>query len=277
MISGIKCKDLQKEYFDVIDDTPTFIRREECEHYEIKMKRISKDEIFQKFVINIVCKGCQNEVHQELYNNEKIKNFNYQCRKCKSCTIIFRYEYIQTNNDEEIDYSMSAFKDLQEISYAKEEKCIKKCIPVEVKDKGDDEPPLPAGCTNANENNKKPIKENEGLSTYVDQKLSGGQGKVKEYTTPIKPKIYNTPIGHPTDSKINTIIKVKIIYNDKEKFFEFNSSETIKNQYNKIQEGFGFIDMKPLILNSKDIDLNKTFKFYKISDGSEIEIDNETF
>ena len=50
MISGIKCEDLQKEYFDVIDDTPTFIRREECKHYEIKMKRISKDEFFKNLL-----------------------------------------------------------------------------------------------------------------------------------------------------------------------------------------------------------------------------------
>ena len=181
---------------------------------------------------------------------------------------------------------MSAFKDSLEISYANEEKCFQKCIPVEDIGEGDNVPPPPTTYINTNENNKKPIKENEDLSTYVEQKLSGGQGKVKEYTTPNKeyitppikkPKIYNTPIYPPTGSKINTIIKVKIIYNDIPKFFEFNSSETIISQYNKIQEGFGFIDMKPLILNSKDIDLNKTFKFYKISDGSEIEIDNETF
>ena len=50
MISGIKCEDLQKEYFDVIDDTPSFIRREECKHYEIKMKRISKDEFFKNLL-----------------------------------------------------------------------------------------------------------------------------------------------------------------------------------------------------------------------------------
>ena len=260
MISGIKCKDLQKEYFDVIDDTPTFIRREECEHYEIKMKRISKDEIFQKFVINIVCKGCQNEVHHELHNNDKIKKFDYQCRKCKFCTIIFRYEYIQTNDNEDIGYIMSAFKDLQEINYPNEEKCK----PVEDKDTGDVEAPLPE----VPKIYTKPNKVNEGLSTL------GGKGE--GYHTPYQKKEkkdYKTPIGPQKGSKINNIIKIKIMYNDTGEFFEFNSSETIVSQYNKIQEGFGFIDMKPLYFNSQKIDLNNNFKFYRISDGNTIEVE----
>ena len=91
MISFIKCKDFpKKEYFDEIDESSVFVRREQCKHFEIAMKRKSDDGKFQKFVITFVCKGCQNE--EKLEFKESGKTYEYTCLRCNYGPMTFGYQ-----------------------------------------------------------------------------------------------------------------------------------------------------------------------------------------
>jgi hypothetical protein len=98
MISGLKCSDIQREYYDIIDEIPIFNRKEECTHYEIKIKRRSEKSIFQKFDIKLVCKHCKDQINKSL--NSKKNKFEYECLKCKYPPISFCYEYLQSNEPE---------------------------------------------------------------------------------------------------------------------------------------------------------------------------------
>jgi hypothetical protein len=293
MISGLKCDDLIKPFYDVIDETPTFIRREACGHYEIKIKMISKDAKFQKFIIKFTCKKCKFSSEKTLEGDKR--KLEYQCRKCTSCKIIFLYEYIKTNDRKEIDSKMSDIKKELENQNPKEEEYNDFEYNI---DNIDSEPP-PARGFNYNSQPTSNNKENQNSVVNKDQQIEKENIKTMEkvyqtskvYHTPNetnngksklensnninkkKEKIYYTP-ENKENSKINPkMIKIKIIKDEQVAWFEFNPSETIISQYKKIQETFNFTEFKPLIFNSVNTDFNKTFKENQIFNGDVLVIE----
>ena len=86
-----------KKYFDNIEECPVFVRREECKHFKIAMKRISDDGKFQKFVITFVYKGCRNEEKLVLKENKKI--YEYKCFKCNYSPMTFGYQNTMDDNE----------------------------------------------------------------------------------------------------------------------------------------------------------------------------------
>ena len=97
MISFLKGDDFKKEYFDELDECSTFIRKEECNHYKVTMKRYSKNGDFKKYLISVICKGCNNEKKFEF--NKSRDRLDYKCMECNICSLTF--EYINTMDDNE--------------------------------------------------------------------------------------------------------------------------------------------------------------------------------
>ena len=291
MISGLKCDDLIKPFYDVIDETPTFIRREACDHYEIKIKMISKNAKFQKFIIKFTCKKCKFSSEKTLEGDKR--KLEYQCRKCTSCKIIFLYEYIKTNDRKEIDSKMSELKKKLENQNPKEEEYND--FEYNIDNIDINEPPPPTGFnynsqqTGNNKENQNSVV-NKGYKQIEKENIKTIE---KEYQTPKVPnetnngksKLENSNNNNNKEkedqndsngnSKINpNMIKIRIIKDDDQKaWFEFNPLETIISQYKKIQEKFNFTEFKPLIFNSVNTDFNKTFKENQIVNGDDLLIE----
>lgn len=295
MISGLKCSDIQREYYDIIDEIPIFNRKEECTHYEIKIKRRSEKSIFQQFDIKLVCKQCKDQINKSL--NSKKNKFEYECLKCKYPPISFCYEYLQSNEPETFK-KKNCLEDKSDI--------FETNIKTNIETKDETHIAAPLGIegyiqhNNINEEIQKSSIVNEDYKKEKEEKIMGAR-KEKRFFTPNdlsdnsqtknksnqkKQMIYYTP---PNDSKSinksnikldasNTInapnmIKITIMYNNQEELFEFNSLETIRSQYYKIKERFNFDEFKPLISNSKNKDLDKSFFENQISNGFILEID----
>ena len=253
MISGIKCEDLEKQYFDEIDESSSFIRKEECKHYEISMKRISPDFKFEKFIIKLICKNCNNEQKQSLTKNRG--EINYQCLFCNYCQITFNYENTLGTNDE---------------SNKNNEKEI-----INIINKGENK-------------KKKEVLVNEDLKlSLIENKLKAGEEKDKKAT----PKIYETPNNSNNSNIINEEEKknqekiystpppayepIKIIfkYNDSKENIELNLYDTLAKQTQIIQDKFNIKKKLYFYNNSELIDEEKTLEKLELHNNYEIDID----
>ena len=245
MISKLECNDFpKKEYVDIIDDCPVFIRKESCNHYEIKMRRESEDCIFKQYIIKFVCKGCNFE--EKLISNEKEHKFQYNCLKCKYPVMTFYYI-----NTAEIDSS------------EKEKEINKDIIQSDI-----------------NIGYEIYIKDKLRGQQYEEYQKKEKAYKTPEEVPETKvKKVYSTPdsLAQKINSKNSNIskIKVKISYKNTSKEIEFNSEESIESQYDKLKKEFNFNGEKKLIFNSIEIDLKKTFRSNEILDGYNLELDDE--
>ena len=242
MISKLECNDFpKKEYVDIIDDCPVFIRKESCNHYEIKMRRESEDCIFKQYIIKFVCKGCNFE--EKLISNEKEHKFQYNCLKCKYPVMTFNYI-----NTAEIDSS------------EKEDEIKKNIINSEI-----------------NQGYESLLADK--LRGQYKKKEIVYNTPSQEVTNTNKKKVYSTPdsLAQKINSKNSNIskIKVKISYKNTSKEIEFNSEESIESQYDILKKEFNLNGVKKLIFNSDEIDLKKTFRNNKILDGCDLELDDE--
>ena len=257
MISRIKCEDLEKQYFDEIDESSSFIRKEECKHYEISMKRISPDFKFEKFIIKLICKNCNNEQKQSLTKNRG--EINYQCLVCNFCQITFNYENTLGANDE---------------SNKNNEKEI-----INIINKGENK-------------KKKEVLVNEDLKlSLIGNKLKAGEEKDKKAT----PKIYETPNNSNNSNFINEEDKknqkkiyttpppppaykpIKIIFkfNNSNEEIELNLYDTLANQIQIIQDKFNIKNKLYFYNNSELIDEKKTLEKLGLQNNFEIDIDTE--
>ena len=256
MISGIKCEDLEKQYFDEIDESSSFIRKEECKHYEISMKRISPDFKFEKFIIKLICKNCNNEQKQSLTKNRG--EINYQCLVCNYCQITFNYENTLGTNDE---------------SNKNNEKEI-----INIINKGENK-------------KKKEVLVNEDLKlSLIENKLKAGEEKDKKAS----PKIYDTPNNSNNSNNTNEEekknqkkiyftppppppaykpIKINFKYNDSKEKIELNLYDTLANQTQIIQDKFNIKKELYFYNNSELIDEKKTLKELGLCDKFIIEVD----
>ena len=87
----LPCINFDKPYIDKYDDSSIFVRNEECDHYEISMKRKSNNEKFVKFIFKIYCKGCHNEKKFDDLT-EKENNICFNCKNCGFHDIFFSYK-----------------------------------------------------------------------------------------------------------------------------------------------------------------------------------------
>lgn len=255
MISTLECQDFpKKEYFDEIDDCPVFIRKESCNHYEIKMKRESENYIFKQYIIKFVCKECNSE--NQIKSNAKEYKFQYECRKCKYPAMSFHYINTAECNSSENDVETSKIK------------------------------------PNNNEDYEFDI--NKGYENYIADKVRGKNEQKKEekaFYTPVQnvkkennndtktniKKGYSTPLPQNINSK-NTNkknFKLNVTYKDSKKVIEFNPEESIESQYNILKKTFNLVGIKKIYFNSNEIDLKKTFTNCKIRNDNDIEIEDE--
>ena len=89
MISNLSCVDFIREYFDEIDDSDSFYRKESCQHFIVKMTRISSNYEFKKYKIIFICKKCEKE--ELIYLNAREDGYVYTCPNCKNGPITFKY------------------------------------------------------------------------------------------------------------------------------------------------------------------------------------------
>lgn len=253
MISRIKCEDLEKQYFDEIDESSSFIRKEECKHYEISMKRISPDFKFEKFIIKLICKNCNNEQKQSLTKNRG--EINYQCLFCNYCQITFNYENTLGTNDE---------------SNKNNEKEI-----INIINKGENK-------------KKKEVLVNEDLKlSLIGNKLKAGEEKATPmiYSTPNnsnnsnntneeekknQKKIYFTPPPPPPAYKP---IKIIFKFNDSNEEIELNLYDTLAKQTQIIQDKFNIKKKLYFFNNSELIDEKKTLNELGLHKNFVIDID----
>ena len=108
MISSLKCIDFKKEYFDEIDESETnriFTRNEECEHFEVSMRRILSENLkFEKYLVNIECKICQKQFNTTLTKNAD--SISYFCKNCNNPPqnlLYFNYQNLMATDEESIN------------------------------------------------------------------------------------------------------------------------------------------------------------------------------
>ena len=221
------------------------------------MKRISPDFKFEKFIIKLICKNCNNEQKQSLTKNRG--EINYQCLVCNYCQITFNYENTLGTNDE---------------SNKNNEKKI-----INIINKGENK-------------KKKEVLVNEDLKlSLIENKLKAGEEKDKKAT----PKIYETPNNSNNSNFINEEDKknqkkiyttpppppaykpIKIIFkfNNSNEEIELNLYDTLANQIQIIQDKFNIKNKLYFYNNSELIDEKKTLKKLGLQNNFEIDIDIE--
>ena len=97
MISNLKCIDLNEQYFDEIDESEknsAFTRNEECNHFEVSMRRITENSMFKKYFLNIECKNCNTLLKKVLTKNKD--SISYYCKKCNMPQICINFSYENT-------------------------------------------------------------------------------------------------------------------------------------------------------------------------------------
>lgn len=235
MISFLKCDDFpEKQYFDASDESTFFLRREECKHYEITMKRQSEDRQFKKFIVTIICKGCKTEDREEFKENKYI--FQYKCIKCNYFPMTFGYENILENNKKDMQNKKDNIKEEENNNV------INPNIQELMNDK------VIGGNEEMHIEDKNPQKKPEDINNKSNDKA-----EPKRYKTPEDIEINNN------DSNIKNFITIPFSYNNRIIKIDLDSLEPIEDQYNIIQEKLNFQEIKPLLFNGIEIDMKKSF------------------
>ena len=286
MITYLKCDDFkEKQYLDELDESFIFVRKEECQHYAINMKRKLNGQKY-KFEITVDCKKCQRVTRQDFYKSKG--EFIFNCPNCGCCKMNFKY---YNSNTDEIE--------------GQEE--IHIILPEEKKKEKDSQVI------------------NIGLSQYKNDKLLAGEEGKKIYKTPdnnnqvfefpappvsnslinnnqyYKPvnnnnnnfnnnsnnanSMNNIPIGDNSNNNISNNnnnsnnnndkgkeVTISFFYNDKKYEMKFNNLDSIEKKYDIIQEKCNFQGIKYFYINGKDIDIKNPLKYYGIVSDSGIEI-----
>lgn len=265
MISNLSCVDFIREYFDEIDDSDSFYRKESCQHFIIKMTRLSSNYEFKKYKIAFICKKCEKE--ELIYLNAREDGYVYTCPNCKNGPITFKY--INTLSKETPKPEEKLNKNYEKYSSQN------------ILGRKNKEYRTPNTQENSNQENK--------------GNINNKNGKVKE-------RPYRTPEQQEESNKINISsninnenkirynensiiksnekkIKIKFIYNEGnsqkiEKDFYFLPSESIKDHYEEIKKEFNF-DINNFYYNQEEIEIDKSFKENNIIFDGMIEIEKK--
>lgn len=251
MITYLKCDDFkEKQYLDELDESYIFVRKEECQHYAINMKRKLNGQNI-KFEITVDCKKCQLVTRQDFYKSKG--EFIFNCPGCGCCKMNFRY---YNSNTDEIQ--------------GEEEIHIK--LPEE-KNKEKDSQAI-----------------NIGLSQFEEDLVKGGGNKEKIYRTPdnqnennnhffefapppaSKSLINYKPVNNNNNNDKGKEVSITFFYNEEKYEMKFSNLDSIEKKYDIIQEKCNFQDKKYFYLNGEYLDIKKLFKDYDVVDRIYIEI-----
>ena len=272
MISSLKCVDLTEQYFDEIDENEknsTFTRNEECNHFEISIKRISENFKFKKYFLTIECKICNTPLKKLLTKNKD--SLSYYCKKCNKPQICILFSYENTMVMDEESYVL---KDENKINI--EESCSNRSTecnsqirnnekifstppsqiqqPVEIKVYS-----TPENQTQIEESKK--VEKKVFYTPVTDSIISN------DNNPPVTKKIYNTPEQKEID--------IKFKFNNIKKNILLNELESLERQFKTIKEAFNIQIEENINIfdNSDPIDIKKNPKELKWDPGMEIEID----
>ena len=189
MISSLKCVDLTEQYFDEIDENEknsTFTRNEECNHFEISIKRISENFKFKKYFLTIECKICNTPLKMSLTKNKD--SISYYCKKCNKPQFCINFSYENTMCIDEESYDLKdENKNNIEDSYSNKS--------TEYNSQIQDKPKTKVFSTPPSQIQDEP--KIKVYSTPEDQTQikKSEKVKIKEYYTPVPvtKKIYKTP------------------------------------------------------------------------------------
>jgi hypothetical protein len=261
MISSLECSDLEKQYFDEIDENEknsVYTRNEECNHFEVSMKRISENFKFKKYFLTIECKICNTPLKKLLTKNKD--SLSYYCKKCNKPQICIHFSYENTMVMDEESYVL---KDENKIN-------------------------IEESCSNRSTECNSQIRNNEKIFSTPPSQIQD-EPKIKIYSTPedqtqikksekVKIKEYYTPV--PVTKKIYKTpeqkeIAIKFKYNSFKKEVLLNELESLERQFKNIKEAFNINKEENINIydNSDLIDIKKSPKELKWNPGMEIEID----
>jgi hypothetical protein len=259
---------LNEQYFDEIDENEKnsgFRRNEECNHFEVSMKRISENFKFKKYFLTVECKICHTPFKKFLTKNKY--SISYYCKKCNKPQICIHFSYENT-----LDIDEESYDPKNENKNNIEESCSNKST--EYNSQIEDKPKSKVFSTPSQIPDKpksKVFSTPKIYSTPEDQTQIGKSEEVKkkEYCTPapVTIKNYNTP--EQKEIAINfkyKTFKKKVLLNELESLER--QFKTIKEAFNiQIEENINIFD------NSDPIDIKKNPKELKWDPGMEIEID----
>ena len=251
MITSLKCVDLEKQYFDEIDENEknsAITRNEECNHFEVSMKIIYENFKFKKYFLIIECKNCKTPLKKYLTKNKG--NISYYCKKCNNPHICIYFCYENTMGmDEESDGSK---KDSQ--VPGKVEIKVFSTPPSQIQDK-----PETIVCSARK------------IYSTPENETKSRKGEKKTFYTPesnsIVSNVNNPPVTKktyktPEQKEIVIIFKYKDIKNKK---ISLNELESLESQSKTIKEAFNIKkeEIINIFENSDPIDIKKSPKELK--------------
>ena len=271
MISNLKCIDLNEQYFDEIDESEknsAFTRNEECNHFEVSMRRITENSMFKKYFLNIECKNCNTLLKKVLTKNKD--SISYYCKKCNMPQICINFSYENTIG---FDEESNIRKDENQININENPS---NGINIDVN-------PGPIIIRTPDPDGSKFIRTPDpNVFTipgpkifYTPSTLKENEKKIKTYKTPdsntnIKKKIYSTPEKKE--------IEFNFSFNDIKKKIVLNEVECLERQCKTIKEAFKIKNEKNIYIvdNSEPIDKKQSPKELGWNPDMifEIEIDN---
>ena len=283
MISSLKCIDLKEEYFDEMDETEknsVFTRNEECDHFEVSMRRISENFKFKKYFLNIECKNCNTPLKKFLTKNKD--SFSYHCKKCNKPQICINFTYENIMGIDEESYNL---KDENKNKIFIEESCSNGSTECnsQIQNKPESNVFFPRPSQIQKKAEIKVYSTPKIYSTPENQTQIEKSKKVekKVFYTPASESIISNDINPPVTKKIYKTpeqkeIAIKFKYNNFKKSISLNELESLESQFKSIKEAFN-IQIEEIINifdNSEPIDIKKSPKELNWNPGMEIEIDN---
>ena len=275
MITYLKCDDFkEKQYLDELDESFIFVRKEECHHYAINMKRKLNGQKY-KFEITVDCKKCQRVTRQDFYKSKG--EFIFNCPNCGCCKMNFKYYNSNTDEiegDEEIhvmlpeekkkekdsqviNIGLSQFEDDKVEGGGKKEKIFR------TPDKQNENnnqvfefpaPPIsnnyPKNINNNNINNNqyyKPVNNN-------NNNFNNNSNNANSMNNIPNSDISNNNISNNNNNSNNNNDKGKEVtitffYNGKQYKMEFNNLDSIEKKYDIIEETCNFKGIKYFFCN----------------------------
>ena len=86
-----KCTNKQFDFFDEIKDDSIILQYVECNHFLINLSINIKKKMFEKYILSLKCKNCQ-DLHIQTFTGHLDNQYVYKCKNCEIGPILFSYK-----------------------------------------------------------------------------------------------------------------------------------------------------------------------------------------
>ena len=291
MITYLKCDDFkEKQYLDELDESFIFVRKEECQHYAINMKRKLNGQKY-KFEITVDCKKCQRVTRQDFYKSKG--EFIFNCPNCGCCKMNFKYYNSNTDEiegQEEIHVMLPEEKKKEKdsqvinigLSQYKNDKLLageegKKIYKTPDNNNQVFEFPAPpvsnSLINNNNINNNqyyKPVNNNN--NNFNNNSNNANSMNIIPNSDISNNNISNNNNNCNNNNDKGKEVTITFVYNEEKYEMKFSNLDSIEKKYDIIQEKLNFQGIKYFYYNEVNLDIKKPLTDYDITFDVDIEI-----